>query len=62
MNLVRELTRWPDTTTEDCVLMNWFVEFNLKNIIVDPQPLRREARPTWLRSLPAPLGLKVVVR
>lgn len=51
MPLVREVLRWPHAPSDDCVLSEWFLEFNLAQIqrraratrggVVDPR------RPSW---------------
>lgn len=49
MNLVREVTRWPSTATEDAVLACWFLFWNLDvvapKVLTPPTPAQR---PTWL--------------
>lgn len=49
LSLVDEVTRWPESKTEDCVMAEWFFEFRLKSLY---RPERKEAltfkRPSWL--------------
>jgi len=33
MALVNEVTKWPETSTEDCVMAHWFFEFNLRGLV-----------------------------
>jgi hypothetical protein len=51
MALVNEVTRYPDSATEDCVLMHWFLEWHLPRLfpkrVAVPVPARR---PSWMRE------------
>lgn len=50
MKLVDEVTKYPEGRTDDCVLGEWFLEWNLPNLIPPDAPLPRLWRPTWLRQ------------
>lgn len=51
MRLVDEVTRYPDSSTDDCIMAQWFVEWHLPRlwpkITTPPQAARR---PSWLTS------------
>lgn len=48
MRLVDEVTRWPNTATDDCVLGQWFLEHNLPAIRPMLKPLPRLMHtPSW---------------
>jgi hypothetical protein len=52
MALVDEVTKYPEGRTDDCVMAEWFFEYNLQRHLL-PQLLRPEAppkmpRPSWL--------------
>lgn len=48
-HLVREVTRYPHTTTFDCGMSHWFLEANLERIYSPEQQGFAEAwRPSWL--------------
>lgn len=50
MKLVDEVTRWPEGSTDDCVMAHWFFEFNLPRILVpDRSQMRAPWRPAWMR-------------
>jgi hypothetical protein len=51
MPLVREVTRWPDASTEDCLMAQWFLEFKLPVLSHTPKPLPDQARPAIVRQL-----------
>lgn len=49
MKLVDEVTRYPEATTNDCVMAHWFLEWRLPQLAIphrDPVVLKR---PSWLR-------------
>lgn len=52
MHLVNEVTHWPSSTTEDCTMAHWFVEWTLPRIIptIGPSP-PKAARPSWLTKV-----------
>lgn len=48
MRLVDEVCRWPDSSTDDCVLAHWFLEFNLPRIAPPKVDIPKAKRPSWL--------------
>jgi hypothetical protein len=54
MPLVREVTRWPDTSTTDCVMAEWFFEFNIsrlrQEVEAPSEPYRMPGMPSWMRG------------
>jgi hypothetical protein len=48
MKLVEEVTHWPAWRTEDCVMAQWFLEWNLPHLIPAGAALPRFRRPTWI--------------
>jgi hypothetical protein len=60
MQLVREVTRWPEASTEDCAMMQWFVEHNLAKLAPKRVDIPAQRRPSWLSSLPDGRGLQLV--
>lgn len=54
-----ELTHYPDWTTDDCVMANWFLRWNADKLF---QPRRSDAvrfnRPSWLRQAKRGLVLR----
>lgn len=50
--LVREATNWPQTSTTDCLMSQWFVEANMLNIALEHKPIPAQPRPSWVRGLP----------
>ena len=52
MPLVNELVKYPEGSTDDCVMAHWFLEWNLPRIMVTPtemQPVIK--RPSWHKEL-----------
>lgn len=50
--LVKELTHWPDSSTSDCVMANWFLEYQLQFLVMedtDPPSLYNDL-PEWLNQ------------
>jgi len=48
MRLIDEVTRYPHGRTDDCVMAQWFFEWQLPNIY-NPTPTARAAwRPSWV--------------
>jgi hypothetical protein len=49
--LVDEVTRWPDSATDDCTMAHWFLEWHLPRLwpkrVAVPVPARR---PSWMRE------------
>lgn len=52
--LIHELTHYPDVTTDDCVMANWFFEYQLPNIhaVEEDMPSTYNDIPTWMRHDP----------
>ena len=49
LKLVNEVTKWPRGSTDDCVMAQWFLEWNLPNIYVPVSGSgRSQWRPSWL--------------
>ncbi len=48
--LIEELTTWPDGRTDDCVMANWFLEWNLPKLLPASVTLPKMKRPSWLQS------------
>ena len=52
MQLVDELVRWPEGSTDDCVMAHWFLEWNLPKLVTVPRELQPKLpRPTWYNRL-----------
>jgi hypothetical protein len=51
MPLVDEVTRYPDSATDDCIMAHWFLEWHLPRLfpkrVAVPTPARR---PSWMRE------------
>jgi hypothetical protein len=47
--LYNEVTRYPEPGTDDCLMAQWFLEYNLAKITKPPVRVEKLARPTWLR-------------
>jgi hypothetical protein len=50
LKLVDEVTRWPDGSTDDCVMQHWFLEWNLPNLNVRRRKPPQQQRPSWMRG------------
>jgi hypothetical protein len=48
--LIGEVTRYPDSVTDDCVMAQWMFEWNLPRIYVPDVDIPRSWRPSWLRA------------
>lgn len=46
--LVKELTTWPEGSSDDCVMANWFMEYHLQNLKVEMLEAPKMARPSWM--------------
>ena len=46
--LADELQKWPDGATEDCVMANWFFEYQLPNLKFQLASRPRAHRPSWV--------------
>jgi len=63
MPLEHELTRWPNTEEEDCVMSQWFFEFNLESLKFGNRPSpRRSHFPSWMRGARGAKSLAVTKR
>jgi hypothetical protein len=51
MKLVDEVTRYPSATTDDCVMAQWFLEWNLPRLGFQAAPPARRPVPKWLPKL-----------
>ena len=52
LKLVDEVTRYPQSTTDDCVMSEWMFEWNLP-ILYTPPAMRnpeREKVPSWITA------------
>lgn len=54
LNLTDELTRYPDAPTDDCVMSNWFLEWNLRHLRPKLGQTRPQKRPSWLAPVRPP--------
>jgi hypothetical protein len=50
MRLVDEVTRYPHGRTDDCVMAEWFFEWNLPNIDLPKTQVTKAWRPNWVKS------------
>ena len=51
MKLIDEVTRYPyGTRTDDCVMAQWFLEWNLPNLYLPTSGASRSWRPSWVRT------------
>lgn len=48
--LVEEVTHWPGWRSDDTVMAQWFLEWNLPHLIPTGRALPRSARPSWLTT------------
>lgn len=50
--LTDELTRYPNGRTDDCVMANWFLEWNLPRLVKHDEPEDElPSRPSWLKAV-----------
>jgi hypothetical protein len=48
LKLVDEVTRYPDSATDDCVMAHWFLEWNLPRLVPRRSEVKlRSWRPSW---------------
>jgi hypothetical protein len=62
LRLVDEVTRWPDGTTDDCVMTCWFLIWNLPRIAPRAEAPGKARRPSWAgrsRGFLAPVSNEV---
>lgn len=52
MKLITELTHYPHGSTDDCVMANWFLEWNLPRIYSPTEAEGKSWRPSWAGSVP----------
>ena len=52
MKLIAELTTYPKGSTDDCVMANWFLEWNLPRIYSPNETPGQMWRPSWASSVP----------
>ena len=58
MKLIDEVTRYPNgTRTDDCVMAQWFLEWNLPNLYLPKTAAASTWRPSWVKSAPSSLRL-----
>jgi hypothetical protein len=50
MKLTHEVTRWPHSGTEDCVMAQWFFEHRLEQLAVPTGVVYQFKRPSWVRG------------
>lgn len=50
--LIDEVTRYPQSTTDDCVMAHWFLEWNLPKIYAPEQGEGKQWRPSWAATVP----------
>lgn len=48
--LVDELLKWPEASTEDCVMANWFFEFHLPQMQYQYEAVPDISRPSWITA------------
>jgi hypothetical protein len=52
MKLINELTTYPHGKTDDCVMADWFGEWNLPRIYSPQEAEGRSWRPSWAADIP----------
>jgi hypothetical protein len=50
MRLIDEVTRYPHGRTDDCVMAEWFFEWNLPNLYLPKSTAVKAWRPGWVRN------------
>lgn len=50
LKLIDEVTRWPDGNTDDCVMAQWFLEWNLPRLITQEAKNPKLRRPHWMKK------------
>ena len=48
MRLIDEVTKYPHGRTDDCVMAEWFFEWNLPNLSVPGEAVQTAWRPSWV--------------
>lgn len=52
MKLVDEVTKWPEGSTDDCVMAQWFFEYQLPKIYRPQVKAPQFKRPSWMGATP----------
>lgn len=60
--LITEVTNWPQASTTDCLMAQWFLEFNMPNIARANNPLPNQPRPGVVKTLPRRPALTLASR
>jgi hypothetical protein len=50
MALIKEVTEYPHSRTDDCVMAEWFFEWNLPSIYLPQNKSVAAWRPKWVKS------------
>jgi hypothetical protein len=51
LKLIDEVTKYPNgTRTDDCVMAQWFLEWNLPNLYLPKTAVRSAHRPSWVKN------------
>lgn len=50
LKLVDEVTRWPESTYDDCVMAHWFMEWNLPSIWIPTAATPKFWTPHWMKE------------
>jgi len=48
LQLVKEVTQYPEGRTDDCVMAQWFLEWHLPHLSPEMAPMPRFKRPSWM--------------
>lgn len=51
LKLIDEVTRYPDSSTDDCVMAQWFFEFHLPTLSKPKHTAQRLSRPSFMRGV-----------
>jgi hypothetical protein len=51
--LYKEVTTYPEPGTDDCLMAQWFLEYNLNSLTKPPVVRQKLERPSWLGRLSA---------
>jgi hypothetical protein len=49
-HLIREATTYPHGTTSDCLMAQYFLEYNLPALSRETKPTRKLSRPSWMKA------------
>lgn len=49
-HLIREVTRYPDSATQDCVMAQWFFEYHVEDLVDSFVQAPVLFRPSWIRA------------